>query len=63
MRPSVLVVLSDQQLGVVVTVALTYRCPENSGKLGGQVAPSRQSAAATGSSMPLSRSLSPKAPR
>jgi hypothetical protein len=27
--------LSDQQLGVLVTVALTYRCPENSGKLGG----------------------------
>ncbi len=26
---------SDQQLGVIVTVALTYRCPENSGKLGG----------------------------
>lgn len=27
--------LSDQQLGVVVTVALTYRCPEHSDKLGG----------------------------
>jgi hypothetical protein len=27
--------LSDQQLGILVTVALTYRCRENSGKLGG----------------------------
>ena len=27
--------LSDQQLGVVVMVALTYRCPEHSDKLGG----------------------------
>jgi hypothetical protein len=43
-RPSVLVVLSDQQLGVLVTVALTHRCPENSvqiGRLGSAVASER----------------------